>query len=190
MLGKMFGGLLLWSGYKGIMRKRAWTPELQSRYEETLNNGPKQANLNLAVELEEKGFPDKAEILRKRAAIRDLAPEVQETRGKVYRRAMRSKKPASVEAVADAFAGEGCVGAAATLRKYAEGLRAVDPDVMLQIADTLERSAPKSMTSKTAARMLRERAQNIDNAPAQKTEEELQEEPEVVEAEAEVVEQS
>jgi hypothetical protein len=72
----------------------------------------------------EKLYPQ-AQLLRQRAALRELPPEIKSARRQVWRKAMVSKDKRAVLALADAYEKEGCTTAAQRLRTYASGL----PDV-------------------------------------------------------------
>lgn len=77
----------------------------------------------LADAYEAEDLRPQANVLRKRAALRELPRETQLARRAVYRKAMTSKDAEKVEALANAYRDEGCPGAAESLERYAAGLR-------------------------------------------------------------------
>ena len=74
----------------------------------------------------ERLFPQ-AQLLRQRAALRELPDDIKKQRRLVFRRAMRSTNKAAVISVANAFDKEGCTTACEKLRAYASGLPDVGP---------------------------------------------------------------
>lgn len=79
----------------------------------------------LAKAFEKERLYPQAAVLRQRADLKELPPEVKQERNQVFRRAMKSKNKAAILAVADAYDKEGCTSACEKLRAYADGL----PDV-------------------------------------------------------------
>jgi hypothetical protein len=73
----------------------------------------------LAKVFADNGLPLQADLLEKRAKLRELPPDVKEARKAAFRAAMESTNPAAIRFVADAFETEGATGAAAALRKRA-----------------------------------------------------------------------
>lgn len=74
----------------------------------------------------ERLFPQ-AQLLRQRAALRELPDDIKKQRRLVFRRAMRSTNKAAVIAIANAYDKEGCTTACEKLRAYASGLPDVGP---------------------------------------------------------------
>lgn len=104
------------------------TPERKVVYETALRELKDPIGLRkLADVFEEQGLNAEADILRKRAKLRELPKEVKDARRAVFRKAMASKNPDAVETVARAYYNEGCAAASAKLFSYAKGLRA-QPD--------------------------------------------------------------
>lgn len=76
----------------------------------------------LAKAFREQGLIPQADLLEKRARLRELPPEIKAARKDTFRRAMSSSEPKAVRAVANAFEKEGANGAANALRSYADSL--------------------------------------------------------------------
>jgi hypothetical protein len=115
----VLGGYAWWQ-----TRPRGMTPERKMIYETALVTLKEPDKLRtLADAFENEGFKDEATMLRKRALLREMPLDVKTKRQQAFGAAMKSTDPAKVEAVAMAFQNEGATGAAANLRKYAEGLR-------------------------------------------------------------------
>lgn len=68
------------------------------------------------------GLTTQAEMLEKRARLKELPKEVLQARRDAFHQAMASTNKEGILRVADAYEAEGIVGAAATLRAYAAGL--------------------------------------------------------------------
>jgi hypothetical protein len=114
------GGLAIWKSRK----HHGMTPARKKIYETALRTLKDPEKLRtLAKAFDKEGLKDEAIMLRKRALLREMPPDIRAKRQEVFSRAMASKNPAKVENVAQAFHKEGAVGAAANLRKYAAGLR-------------------------------------------------------------------
>lgn len=76
----------------------------------------------LADAYEKEGLRAHADLLRKRAALRELPPEVKKARGDAYRKGMNSTDEVKVRKLADLFEAQGAVGAANKLREHADAL--------------------------------------------------------------------
>ena len=83
---------------------------------------PEKLN-SLANAFDEVGKNAQADLLRKRAALRELPPDVKKARKAEFKRLLSSKDAAEVEAAANKAASEGATGQAEALRNYAQGLR-------------------------------------------------------------------
>ena len=136
LTGVAWGAKKHYDKNKGVL-----TPDRQVIFETALNDVKDVTKLRaLAKAFREQGLDNEATILEKRAALRELAPEIKEQRREVFKKALSSKDPVAVEAVAKAFEDEGATGAAQRLREYAQALRqeyaqqqsdaAVNPDGM------------------------------------------------------------
>jgi len=79
----------------------------------------------LADKFEKERLFPQAALLRQRADLRELPPEIKKARNHTFRKAMRSKKKAAILQLADAYDQQGCTSACEKLRAYAAGL----PDV-------------------------------------------------------------
>jgi len=90
----------------------------------------------LATAFEGEGLIAEADLLRKRAAIRELPKAKREARREVFRKAIQSSNIPAIRAVADEFRAAGCTGAAANLYAHADSLveqaeaMEVEPTVM------------------------------------------------------------
>lgn len=98
----------------------AMTPERQVILDTALNSTSDPDKLRaLAKVFREEGLPAQADLLEKRAKLRELPSDVKEARKAAFRAGMASKNPVAVRALADEFEREGATGAAAALRTYA-----------------------------------------------------------------------
>lgn len=79
----------------------------------------------LADAFEKEGLHDAAQLLRKRAILRELPPELKKARREALRKGLSSNDPKEVNELADAFEKEGATGAANDLRAYAKALTTV-----------------------------------------------------------------
>lgn len=103
---------------KGVL-----TAERQTAYETAIKECTDAGKLRtLAQVFRDQGLSVQADMLEKRAALRDMPKEVKEARRKVYKKAMASTNPDAIRNLAIAYEREGCYGAAANLRKYAASL--------------------------------------------------------------------
>ena len=110
---------------KGVM-----TPERTIVYETALSKLKDSVKLHqLADAFESEGLRPQANVLRKRAALRDLPREVREARRTVFRKAMSSTDATAVKQIANAYRADGATGAADALDKYAAGLTAHNESV-------------------------------------------------------------
>lgn len=101
--------------------QKTMSPERVQVYESALKTLKDPVKLRLLADaFEKEGFNVAATILRKRAALRELPPNIKTERRVVYKKAMASSNPEAVRELAAAFEGEGATGAAETLRKYAD----------------------------------------------------------------------
>ena len=76
----------------------------------------------LAAAFEGEGLIAEADLLKKRAAIRELPKSKREERRAIFRRAIQSSNIPAIRAVADEFRAAGCTGAAANLYQHADSL--------------------------------------------------------------------
>lgn len=110
------------------------TPERKMVYETALATEKDPEKLKtLAEAYKAEGLKAPAEMLQKRAALRLLPPEVKEQRRDAFKKGMTSTEPEKVMTLAKAFNAEGATGAAASLKKYAVGLKT---------AETAKKKAP------------------------------------------------
>lgn len=76
----------------------------------------------LAESYRAQGLTAQADLLEKRAALRELPPEVKAARRAAFKSALASSNKGAVLAMANALDNEGATGAADKLREYAGGL--------------------------------------------------------------------
>jgi hypothetical protein len=102
------------------------TGDRQVVYETAMNSVQEPEKLRaLAAAYDNQGLHAHADMLRKRAKLRSDPQEKKNARAEVFRKAMSVKDPAKKEQLrqlADAFHGEGAIGAAEDIRRYAESL--------------------------------------------------------------------
>ena len=113
------GGYVKTKKDRGVM-----TPERLKIFTAALNGALRDPTSldKLASAFSGEGLHEQAKILRQRAALKRLPPEVKEARAVVWRRAIVSKNKAGVLKVAAAYDAEGCTQAAMRLREIASGL--------------------------------------------------------------------
>ena len=148
-------------------RKGEMTPERQSLYNAAMNSTSSPAELReLAESFESEGLKAEAEMLRKRAELRELPKEVRDQRRQAYRQMVCSDDVDAISEMATAFATEGALGSATGLRQHAADVRAAheagksakpmpDPNVINAFADKLAKAIyhfkPQSREAQTAA---------------------------------------
>jgi predicted negative regulator of RcsB-dependent stress response len=114
------GGLAAWKVWK---KKHRMTPERKKVYEAALKSLKDPVKLReLATAFDKENLKEEAELLRKRAALRELPADVKAGRRDAFKKGMASKDPTGIETLAKEFEKEGATGAAAALREYAAGL--------------------------------------------------------------------
>lgn len=108
---------------KKVLKKGVLTPERRQVFSGAMAKIMEPEKLReLAARFESEGLKKQAEILRKRAKLRSLPPEVENRRREIYRKTLTLKDPKKVEEIAKDFENEGATGAAAELRSYAKVL--------------------------------------------------------------------
>lgn len=108
---------------KKVLKKGVLTPERRQVFSGAMAKIMEPEKLReLAARFESEGLKKQAEILRKRAKLRSLPPEVENRRREIYRKTLTLKDPKKVEEIAKDFENEGATGAAAELRSYAKAL--------------------------------------------------------------------
>jgi len=116
--------------------KTEMTPDREIIFQTAMEKVEDPAKLKaLADVFESQGLKDQAELLRKRANLRTLPPDVKEERRAAFQSGMASQNPEAVNRLADAFEAEGALGAASALRDYAKKLalaqeRTVNPQAV------------------------------------------------------------
>jgi hypothetical protein len=161
IIGGVGAGAVLAAGaqwYRERKARRALTPERKAIHEAamtTLKN-PDQLRA-LAGTFDRVGLATHAELLRKRAALRELPAETKQQRADAFRMGMTSKDAAKVEGLAMAFQNEGATSAAANLRVYASGLTSPDVGGVERAIHTLSHSNLKPATRSITLANLEER---------------------------------
>jgi len=129
-------------------RAAAMTPQRKALYEAALQSLTDPFELRrLAAAFEGQGLEEEADVLNKRAKLRELTPDIQEKRRKAFRMAMSCKDPDKVLEFADAFSECACFSAANNLRVYASGLFSEDVKVIEDIIKALESTSSKAPES-------------------------------------------
>jgi hypothetical protein len=118
------GGIAYW-GYKRFIKK-GMSPDRAKIYNEAMRSMADPAKLrSLADTFAKEGLTKPAEMLRKRAALREAPDSLKAARRTVFKKAMNSDNPDGILAVAKAHEDLGATGAADALRAQAEVVRAV-----------------------------------------------------------------
>ena len=119
----------------------------------------------LADSFDSVGLPEHAVTLRKRAALRELSPEIQAARKKEFQYAMTQTDPNAALKYADAFSDTAAFSAANHLRKYAAALASNEPEVIQRTILDLEKfenGQTRSLAHQNAVRNLRERVTSLN----------------------------
>jgi len=99
------------------------TPDREKLFQQALRETKDPLKLKaLAKEFRSHGLNAPAEMLEKRAALKELPTEIKDKRNAVVTRTLALKDPKIVKTIAASFEGEGCVGLAQKLREYADSL--------------------------------------------------------------------
>lgn len=123
--------------------KGQMTPARQHLFETAYNEYRDPDKLRkLAKTYRDNGLPGPATLLEKRAALRELPEEVQIARRAAFRKAMSSTNPQAVNTLANVFEGQGAIGAAAALRKYAASIPPPPADVTPEPAKAVTPTPP------------------------------------------------
>jgi hypothetical protein len=148
-------------------RKGVMTPKRQLIYESAIASTKSPDDLRaLADAFDGEGLKPWAEMLRKRAALRELPQATRNARRAVFREAMASDNPDGIDKTAESFEHEGAVDAAKALRDHANAVRAAhsagksakpmaDGQMLDSFADKLAKAlihfGPASEQAKSAA---------------------------------------
>jgi len=104
-------------------RRVGMTGKRQQIYESALVTLKQPEKLRaLAAAFEGEGLIAEADLLKKRASIRELPKSKREERRAIFRRAIQSSNIPAIRAVAAEFRAAGCTGAAANLYAHADSL--------------------------------------------------------------------
>jgi hypothetical protein len=124
------GGLALYRGTRPSLHG-VLTPERRALFMQALQKSDPPLTADQLVTLSQafskQGLAQLADILQKRAVLRSLPPEKKAYRSAVYKKLLSIKDPDQADVIAraaDAFDEDSAYGQAATLRDYANGLRA------------------------------------------------------------------
>ena len=147
-------------------KKIALTPERKAVYEGALTSLKHPTELRkLADSFETVGLPEHAVVLRKRATLRELPPEIQALRKKEFQYAMSQTDPHHALRYADAFSDTAAFSAANHLRKYAAALASNEPEVIQRTIldlEKFEKGQTRSLAHQNAVRNLRERVTQLN----------------------------
>jgi len=106
------------AAYLKLNAKRL-NPDQERLYQAALVNLRDPAKLRqLAQAFDKEGFREQADMLYKRAHLKDLPKEIIKARNELFHKAMASRNLEIVRKVADAFEQEGATNAAAKLREH------------------------------------------------------------------------
>lgn len=120
-----------------VRNKGKLTPERKAVFDAAMNHLRDSEKLRmLADTFQSEGLPVEANLLRKRANIRDLPPAVTKARNEAYKMGMASTNYKKVIELAMAFHAEGAIGAAESLRMHAELLMTTPVGVPVQNWDS------------------------------------------------------
>lgn len=116
----ILGGLALFMAKKPPAKM---TMERQMLFQKIINSERDPSKLRgYANEFRKDGLTIQADVLEKRAKLRELPADVKAQRKAAFKKAMASTDKASVLKMASIYESDGAIGAAAKLRDYAKGL--------------------------------------------------------------------
>lgn len=101
----------------------------------------------LAAAYDKEDLHAHAELLRKRAALRELPAEVKKQRTEAFRKGMASADPDAVSKLAKLFEQQGAIGSAAKLNEHAGALRAAQ--AAIKQANTMNGKAATTLATPT-----------------------------------------
>ncbi len=103
--------------------KGALTPERQMIYDTAMKDVRDSEKLrSLAKTFREQGLPTHADMLEKRANLRDMPKHIKHERREIFKKAMKSTNANAIRTLANAFEKQGAAGSAASLREYAASI--------------------------------------------------------------------
>ena len=109
----------------GKAKKGELTAERKAIFQAALETLEDSGKLReLADVFAAEGLTVQADLLKKRANLRELPDAIKRARHEAFLKAMSASDPAKVEEIALLFENEGAIGASNALRGYAAGLRA------------------------------------------------------------------
>jgi hypothetical protein len=120
------GSLLLFAWHQaGKAKQGELTPERKAIFQAALESLEDSGKLrDLADVFEKEGCTMQAEVLRKRAKLREMPKAFKDQRHEAFRKGMSSANYEGILGLAKMFEDEGAVGAANALRGYAAGIKA------------------------------------------------------------------
>ncbi len=131
--GAAIGALIGYLGGRRYATVHGMTPERKKIFEEALKSMADPVKLRaLADQYEKEGLNEEADLLRKRAQLRELPPSQKAERKDSFRKYMSvgtqanpatHDKVAIIEKAANVFHAQGATGNAAKLREHAAALR-------------------------------------------------------------------
>jgi hypothetical protein len=102
------------------------TPERKALYERAMASVESSERLEqIAAAFAEEGLDAHAELLRRKAKLRQLSPENARARGLTFLRGLASSNVEAVDRLAANYQAEGSIVAAKALRRHADALRSV-----------------------------------------------------------------
>lgn len=111
-----------------MTKKKGMTPDRDKIYQEAMKNVRDGDKLRaLAIVYDKEGLTNEADMLRKRAALREQPEEAKKARREAFKKTMSSTDHDGIIKVAEEFEKVGATGAAEALRTYAGTLKAPTP---------------------------------------------------------------
>jgi hypothetical protein len=117
-------GLLAGGAFWKHKKTKGMTPERKKIYEAAMNTLKDPNKLRLLSDAFQKaGLKTEAEMLRKKALLRELPEGQKKARRDAFKAGLKATDPSKVETLANAFHKQGALGAAKKLRDHAAGLK-------------------------------------------------------------------
>lgn len=107
-----------------LFKKKGMNPDREKVYQEAMKNLRDGTKLRtLADAFDKEGLTQEADMLRKRAALREQPEPVKKARREAFKKAMGSTDKTGVLKMSEEYKNLGATGAAEALRVYAETLK-------------------------------------------------------------------
>lgn len=158
------------------LEKGVLTPERQMIYDTAMKDVRDSEKLrNLAKTFREQGLPTHADMLEKRANLRDMPKHVKQERRDIFKMAMKSSNANAVRTLANAFEKQGAAGSAASLREYAASIpvkaattapipiQPIPPSITVS-GENVEESTQPTVESVDSTEDITEETASIDDA--------------------------